>query len=66
VDAAAVMQRLECSICDSGSTLIAAQQTGHKAFLMELNALHADVIVQRWEKFTGRKAERIAAKEVAT
>ena len=45
----------------SGSTLIACQQTGRKAFLMELDALYADVIVQRWEKFTGGKAERVAA-----
>lgn len=42
----------------SGSTLIAAEQTGRKAFLMELDALYADVIVQRWEKFTGKKAQR--------
>jgi len=44
----------------SGSTLIAAEQTGRRAFLMELDPLYADVIVQRWEKFTGRKAERIS------
>jgi len=50
----------------SGSTLIAAEQTGRHAFLMELDALYCDVIVQRWEKFTGRKAERLAAVEVAT
>jgi DNA modification methylase len=42
----------------SGSTLIAAEQTGRHAFLMELDCLYCDVIVQRWEKFTGRKAER--------
>jgi len=47
----------------SGSTLIAAEQTGRKAYLMELDALYCDVIVQRWEKFTGRKAERIDANE---
>lgn len=47
----------------SGSTLIAAQQTGRKAFLMELDPLYCDVIVQRFEKFTGTKAERIAAKQ---
>lgn len=46
----------------SGSTLIAAEQTGRRAFLMELDVLYADVIVQRWEKFAGRKAERVAAK----
>lgn len=45
----------------SGSTLVAAEQTGRKAFLMELDPLYCDVIVQRFEKFTGRKAERISA-----
>ena len=45
----------------SGSTLIAAEQTGRKAFLMELDCLYCDVIVQRFEKFTGRKAERVTA-----
>ena len=45
----------------SGSTLIAGEQTGRRAFLMEIDPLYADVIVQRWEKFTGKKAECIAA-----
>lgn len=45
----------------SGSTLIAAEQTGRRAFLMELDPLYADVIVQRFEKFTGKKAERVPA-----
>jgi DNA modification methylase len=49
----------------SGSTLIAAEQTGRRAFLMELDELYADVIVQRWEKFTGRKAERISGRSNA-
>lgn len=49
----------------SGSTLIAAQQTGRKAFLMELDPLYSDVIVQRFEKFTGTKAERVSMKEAA-
>ena len=44
----------------SGSTLIAAEQTGRKAFLMELDPLYCDVIVQRYENFTGKKAERAA------
>ena len=44
----------------SGSTLIAAEQTGRRAFLMELDPLYVDVVVARWEKFTGRKAERIS------
>jgi DNA modification methylase len=45
----------------SGSTLIAAEQTGRKAFLMELDPLYCDVIVQRFEQFTGQKAEQIPA-----
>lgn len=44
----------------SGSTLIAAQQTGRRAFLMELDPLYCDVIVQRYEQFTGEKAERVS------
>jgi DNA modification methylase len=42
----------------SGSTLIAAEQTGRQAFLMELDPLYCDVIVNRWEKFTGKQAQR--------
>jgi DNA modification methylase len=45
----------------SGSTLIAAEQLGRKVFLMELDPLYCDVIVERFEKFTGRSAERKAA-----
>jgi DNA modification methylase len=45
----------------SGSTLIAAEQAGRSAFLMELDPLYCDVIVERWEKFTGQKAKRVAA-----
>jgi len=45
----------------SGSTLIAAEQTGRRAFLMELDALYCDIIVERFQNFTGKKAERQAA-----
>jgi len=45
----------------SGSTLIAAEKTGRRAYLMELDAPYSDVIVQRWEQFTGKKAERMTA-----
>ena len=41
----------------SGSTLIAAEQTGRKSFLMELDPPYCDVIVQRYEQFSGKKAE---------
>jgi DNA modification methylase len=49
----------------SGSTLIGCEQTGRKAFLMELDPAYCDVIVQRWEAFTGKKAERVHANRVA-
>ena len=40
----------------SGSTLIAAERTERKAFLMELDTLYCDVIVKRFEALTGKKA----------
>ena len=43
----------------SGSTLIAGEQTGRKTFLMELDPLYCDVITERFERFSGKKAERI-------
>jgi DNA modification methylase len=42
----------------SGSTLIAAELTGRRAFLMELDPLYCDIIVTRYEQFTGTKAQR--------
>jgi len=47
----------------SGSTLIGCEQTGRRAFLMELDQAYCDVIIQRWDEFSGRKAERIVATE---
>ncbi|MDR0390381.1 MAG: ParB N-terminal domain-containing protein [Planctomycetaceae bacterium] len=43
----------------SGSTLIACEQTNRNCFAMEIDQLYCDVIVKRWEEFTGQKAERI-------
>lgn len=43
----------------SGSTLIACEELGRTARLMELDPKYCDVIVQRWEDFTGKKAELI-------
>ena len=40
----------------SGSTLIASEKVGKKAFVMELDPKYCDVIVKRWEDFTGKKA----------
>jgi DNA modification methylase len=43
----------------SGSTLIAAERTGRRAFLLELDPLYCDVIIRRYEEFTGHQAERV-------
>ena len=40
----------------SGTTMIAAEQLGRKACLMELDPHYIDVIIARWEAFTGKKA----------
>lgn len=41
----------------SGSTLIACEKTNRKCFMMEIDPHYCDVIIDRWEKYTGRKAE---------
>lgn len=40
----------------SGSTLIACEQLGRKCYMAELDPRYCDVIVERWESFTGGKA----------
>jgi len=42
--------------CGSGTTLIAAEQLGRKCYGMEISPAYCDVIVQRWETLTGKKA----------
>lgn len=41
----------------SGSTLIACEKSKRKCFIMELEPYYCDVILARWEKFTGKTAE---------
>jgi hypothetical protein len=43
----------------SGSTLIACEQLGRKCFMMEYEPFYCDVIIARWEKLTGKTAEKI-------
>lgn len=44
----------------SGSTLIACEHTYRKCFMMELDPMYVQVIIDRWERFTGNKAEKIS------
>ena len=43
----------------SGSTLIACEELGRRCYMCELNPKYIDVIISRWEKFTGKKAKLI-------
>lgn len=43
----------------SGSTMIACDNTERRAYLMELDPKYIETIIQRWEAFTGQKAEKI-------
>lgn len=43
----------------SGTTMIAAEQNGRNAYLMEYDPRYADVIIRRWEELTGQKATKI-------
>ena len=44
----------------SGTTLIAAEKAGRRAFLMEQHPAYCDIIVKRWEAFTGKSANRVS------
>lgn len=43
----------------SGTTIMAAEQNGRRGFVMEYDPKFVDVIVDRWEQFTGMKAKKI-------
>ena len=47
----------------SGSTLIGCEQTSRNCFVMEIDESYCDVIVKRWEEFTGKTAVRVSATE---
>ncbi|MDP2793432.1 MAG: DNA methyltransferase [Sulfurisoma sp.] len=40
----------------SGTTIIAAEQTGRRCYAMELSPRYVDVAVRRWKQFTGKVA----------
>ena len=43
----------------SGSTLIIAEKLNRKCYGMELDEKYCDVIIERWEQFTGQKAKKL-------
>lgn len=45
----------------SGTTIIAAEETGRTCYAVELNPAYVDMAVKRWEKFTGNKGELFRA-----
>ena len=60
-----IIKQFECeSVLDlfggSGSTLIACEQMEKTCYMMELSPNYVDVIINRWETFTGKKAVKIA------
>ncbi len=50
----------------SGTTLIGAEMTSRRCYGTELDPAYAEVIIRRWEKFTGRKATRMGTTEPTT
>ena len=47
----------------TGTTLIACEQLNRKCYMMELDPIYVDVIIDRWETFTGKKAEKIGERK---
>jgi DNA modification methylase len=46
----------------SGTTIVAAEKTDRNCFAFELDPKYCDVIIERWERLTGQKAELLPAK----
>ena len=44
----------------SGTSIMACEQLGRKCYTMELDPRYVDVIIKRWEEYTGKKAVKIA------
>ena len=43
----------------SGTTLIACEQLGRRCRILELDPVYCDVIIDRWERYTGKRAKKI-------
>lgn len=45
--------------CGSGSTIMACEKSGRRCFAMEIDPHYCDVTIARWEKLTGKRAEKV-------
>jgi DNA modification methylase len=45
----------------SGTSLVACEQAGRRCAAIELEPRHVQTAIERWERFTGRKAEKVEA-----
>ena len=50
----------------SGTTIMACEQNGRKGYLMEFDPKYVDVIIDRWEQYTGEKAVLLNAESAET
>ena len=46
--------------CGSGTTIIAAEQLGRRGFAIEIEPRYVQVILDRWEAFTGQTAVKVS------
>jgi DNA modification methylase len=51
--------------CGSGTTLIAAERTGRICYGMEIEPMNCQLIINRWEAYTGQKAVKIGENHVS-
>ena len=49
----------------SGSTLIASEKTGRICYGIEIDTHYCDVIIKRWEEFTGKKAINVQQSNIS-
>jgi len=52
--------------CGSGTSIIAAEKTDRKCLALEIDPAYCDVIIQRWENFTGKKAQLLSGPKKVT
>lgn len=49
--------------CGSGTTIIASEHLGKTCYAMEIDPRYIDITINRWESFTGEKAQMISRRE---